>query len=105
MEIYHARGRAPSSEAGSSNGTGHSGGDSAKYCSRNRVTNGQGLCPTGDFYFFFFKGRAFTNDSKLFLIFIPPGKFWLNSQSFPLITTLFARGNKNKCMKSTSLAH
>lgn len=51
MEIYHARGRAPSSEAGSSNGTGHSGGDSAKYCSRNRVTNGQGLCPTGDIFF------------------------------------------------------
>ena len=53
LEIYHARDRAPSSEAGSSNGTGHSGGDSAKYCSRNRVTNGQGLCPTGDIYLFF----------------------------------------------------
>lgn len=102
MEIYRARDRAPSSEAGSSNGTGHSGGDSAKYCSQNRVTNGQGLCPTGDT--FFFKGRAFTNDSKSFLIFIllklPVG--------FPIISTdtiLFARGNKNKCMKSTSLAH
>lgn len=53
---------------------------------------------------FFFKGRAFTNDSKSFLIFIllklPVG--------FPIISTdtiLFARGNKNKCMKSTSLAH
>lgn len=55
MEIYHARGRAPSSEAGSSNGTGHSSGDSAKYCSQNRVTNGQGLCPTGDTFFFFLK--------------------------------------------------
>lgn len=52
MEIYRARDRAPSSEAGSSNGTGHSGGDSAKYCSQNRVTNGQGLCPTGDTFFF-----------------------------------------------------
>ena len=104
MEIYHARGRAPSSEAGSSNGTGHSSGDSAKYCSQNRVTNGQGLCPTGDTFFFFFKGRAFTNDSKSFLIFIllklPVG--------FTIISTdtiLFARGNKNKCMKSTSRAH
>lgn len=103
MEIYHARGRAPSSEAGSSNGTGHSGGDAAKYCSRNRVTNGQGLCPTGDFYFFF-KGRAFTNDSKLFLIFIPP-KILVEFTVISTDTTLFARGNKNKCMKSTSLAH
>ena len=54
--------------------------------------------------FFFFKGRAFTNDSKSFLIFIllklPVG--------FTIISTdtiLFARGNKNKCMKSTSRAH
>lgn len=103
MEMYRAGGRAPGSEAGSASGAGHSGGgDAAKYCSRSRVTNGQGLCPTGDFYFFF-KGRAFTNDSKLFLIFIPP-KILVEFTVISTDTTLFARENKNKRMKSNSLA-
>ena len=55
-------------------------------------------------FIYFFKGRAFTNDSKLFVIFIPlniPVGFTIMSTD----TILFARGNKNKHMKSTSLAH